>query len=630
MLGPMRKPFLVLILLLSVLLAGIHVVGSEERTARLLDGLDPRDDGGDLPVEAVCVVAGSTDQGQLYCVLQVVVPSPSLGAAASRSLRLTVAVSDLDSETEVTRRTVATGSLDNTGAWVYLVPVGISEEIRGLAVVVEDPTSQRWGGALVEITEEPLPVDEEAAVSEGSPIGLRIGPPSGGNPGAADPTTTMIRLVPPRHEPATGTTRIEVIATSEAVERVEFFLDGDRVSEDRRAPFAARFNLGQPPRPQEILGIAYDEYDHEVGRDTLVVNAGSGVFRVSIRSLAGNPASGSVEVTAAVEIPPGKALDRLEFYFNGELAAQRRQPPFTASVPTPSAGPTDFVQVAAFLKDGSSIDTVRLLAAQGVVEEVDVNLVELYVVASDAFGRPMKGLPKEAFSVRRGGKVQPIEGFQFAEDLPLLLGLVIDSSGSMDERMTEAKRAAGGFLGQIMKEGDRAFLVDFDTRPRLAHPATSDLGAIFRTFSTLQPEGLTAIYDSVVFSVLHFEQGRGRKALVILTDGDDYQSRYSPRRAIGDAQDAGVPVYVIVLGEGKQARRILKTGDLDHLTAKTGGRVFLTSQPGDLEKAYAQIDAELRSQYLLTFYAEPDGQDLDIEVRIDRPGAKARTVIGGR
>ncbi|MCB1034300.1 MAG: VWA domain-containing protein, partial [Acidobacteria bacterium] len=223
-----------------------------------------------------------------------------------------------------------------------------------------------------------------------------------------------------------------------------------------------------------------------------------------------------------------------------------------------------------------------------------------------------------------------VEGFQYAEDLSLMLGLVLDSSGSMDERMIEAKQAAGGFLGQVMKPGDRAFLVDFDTRPRLAHPLTDDLAALFRTFPGIQPEGATAIYDSVVFSILQFDPGRGRKALVILTDGDDYQSRYSPRRAIDDAQEAGVPVYVIALGEDKQARRILKTSDLDSLTEKTGGRVFLATQPGDLEKAYAEINAELRSQYLLTFYTEPDGKDLDVEVLVDRPGVKARTVVGGR
>lgn len=625
----MTKRTLLLALLLSILFAGVPGSGSEERALGLLDGLDPRDEGGDLPLEAVCVAAGTTELGQLYCVLQVVVPSASLGGGASRSLRLSVAVADLDEAPAISRRSVDTGPLGHRGSWVYLVPVGITEELRGIAVVVEDPTSGRWGGSLAEVEGEPLPVDEGASVSEGSPIGLRTAPPEAAAGAGARPSS-MIRLVPPRQEPATGPTRIEVIATSEAVERVEFFLDGARAGEDRRPPFAARLELAAPARPQEIRAVAYDEFGNEVGRDTLTVNPGAGVFRVTIRSVAGDPASGSVEVTAGVEVPPGSELDRLEFYFNGELAAQRRRPPFTASVPTPTAGPTDFVRVAAILADGSSIDTVRLLAAQGVVEELDVNLVELYVVVSDADGRPVEGLPKEAFSIRRNGRPQAIEGFQFAQDLPLLLGLVIDSSGSMDERMTEAKQAAGGFLGQIMKEGDRTFLVDFDTRPRLAHPVTADLRAIFRTFPSLRPEGATAIYDSVVFSVLHFDQGRGRKALVILTDGDDYQSRYSPRRAIGDARDAGVPVYVIALGEGKQARRILKTSDLDNLTEKTGGRVFLATRPGDLAKAYAQIEAELRSQYLLTFYAEPDGKDLEVEVLVDRPGARARTVIGGR
>ena len=196
--------------------------------------------------------------------------------------------------------------------------------------------------------------------------------------------------------------------------------------------------------------------------------------------------------------------------------------------------------------------------------------------------------------------------------------------------MEETKQAAGYFLGESLRQGDKAFLVDFDTQPRLAHAASSSLAELTRAFRTLQPEGFTALYDSIVFSMLQFGTEAGRKALVVLTDGDDYRSRFGPDRAVRDARESGVPVYIIGLGDPRLLRKAYKQNNLDDMAGKTGGRVFFAADPQELVKVYDRINAELRSQYLLTFYAEPETPVTDVKVSVTRPDLEVRTVVGAR
>ncbi|MCH9649069.1 MAG: VWA domain-containing protein [Deltaproteobacteria bacterium] len=605
-----------------------HAQPGADYTDDLLAGAEASELGGDLPTKAICLPTGTPDAeaARMGCILQIVVDSNALPATgAGLSIKIQVALSE--GEAERHQRQVRTGPLARASSWVYLVPLEIPNGARGIALAVEEEETGLWGGCLVELASEPIAVADNAVLTESAePLGVRLTP----SVTTEAPISSIIRLVPPRGAEHSGGTRFDTLVSTDEVDRVEFYLDGVKIEQDRFKPFAARLELKRPPQRQEVRVVAYDEGNRELGQDTLLVNGGDGTFRVAVSELRGDPALGSIEVEAAVQLPLDAVLDRVEFYFNDQLAHSLAQPPFLAKVPTPTAGPADFVRVAAFLKDGSSIDTVELLAARGATDNVDVNLVELFVVVNDGDGQPLSGLPQEKFEIVRRGQHQDIEGFRFAQDIPLLLGLVIDSSGSMEGMMQQTKQAAGGFLAKTMQKGDRAFLVDFDSQPRLAHPVTSDLRALSRGFRSMKPEGFTAFFDSVIFSLLQFGKGRGRKALVVLTDGDDYGSRFSPSRAIKDSRESGVPVYIIGLGEHKQLLRAYKQNDLKEVAAKTGGKVFLVSNPNELAAAYAQINAELRSQYLLTFYAKPDGKPLEVEVKVDLPGATTRTVVGGR
>ncbi len=522
----------------------------------------------------------------------------------------------------------------------YGFDVDLPEAVSQLLVIVEEPASGLLGAAIADDAGEVEPPGAGAVrlAGAGAAAGaawLELVRPA---PAAAEAPIgpTVVRLVPPREQPVSGTARFDALVSTTAVERVAFLLDGREVASRKRTllarPFAARIDLADPPRVQTVAAVAFDREGRELGRDEVRVNEVDAPFRVRILELAGDPAAGAVEVAAEVTVPLGAELDHLEVYRNTVLVGRFDRPSVRVRVPTPGAGPEDYVRVAATLADGSSIDDVALLAAP-LAEEVDVNLVELHVVVTDASGQPVGDLRPDDFRILHRGEAQPPRSFAYADDVTLLLGVVIDTSGSMQLVMHDTRKAAAKFLGSTVLPQDRAFLVDFDLQPRLLHPTTSDLPRLLRDLSRLEADGATALYDAIVFSMLQFEREAGRKALVILSDGDDHESRFGPGYCVELARQTGVPVYIIGLGALDTLRRTYSKKDLRKVTSETGGQLWFVDSLDELDAAYAQINAELRSQYSLSFYADGDlGADelRDVSVEIRRPGLSARTVVGGR
>lgn len=484
------------------------------------------------------------------------------------------------------------------------------------------------------------------------PTGTGPASPASASPGArpSEPAaeaarSTVLRILPPRGRHLEGSTRFETLVSDPDITRVVFFLDGQQVAEETREPFDLRVDLAGPDTPQTVRAVAYGADDRWLGEDQLTVNDPGKAFRVRLARVEGRPGVGVLDVEAEVDVPSRARLDRVEIYFNQELAARLTAPPFQARVDASAATGQDFVRAAAYLEDGTQVEDVRLLNAQGVVEAVEVNLVELYVVVTDREGRPVADLGPGDFTVRLGGKPVRLERVTYAEDVPLSLGLVIDTSASMQFIMLETKQAATQFLSQVLSPGDRAFLVDFSTRPRLRQRSTGDLMELVASFQGMRAEGFTALYDAVIFSLLEYSEGPGRRALVMLTDGDDYKSRFGANRAIQYAQRMGVPVYLIVLSQqggtvdpllgGRRAPRLSIRGstrmELEAVTQETGGRLCFADGIDQLPAVYAEIDRELRSQYLLTFYSESElseEQRRKIDVQVRGRGLEARTVVG--
>lgn len=519
--------------------------------------------------------------------------------------------------------------LDDARSFEYGVDLALSGDTEMLVAVLELPALGIWGAIAVDESDTALPPRPAEARALGDPDGAwyRIVGALPERMVSAPNSATALQLVPPRRQPVAGSTRVYALASTPDVARVVFLLDGQEVGERSRPPFFASVPFERPARPQTLRAVAYDRGSRELGASEILVNPRDAPFRVRIRDLEGDPAAGSAWVEADVEVPLGAHLDRVEIFLNATSVARLEQPPFRARVTTPSTSATDFIRVAAFLDDGRSIDDVVLLSDPSLVEAVDVNLVPLYVVVHGADGRPVTGLGTADFRLTVGGQPHAIETFSVADDVPLVIGLVVDTSGSMSLVMEDTRRAAVGFLQGIVGDADRGFVVDFDRQPRLRQETTSDMIALMRALGALTARGETSLYDAIVFSMLQFEREGARRALVVLTDGVDLESRFGPRDCVDYGQRLGVPIYLIAMqtfGDTNFPERQLR-----RITEGTGGGFYLIGSIGDLPATYAAIEHELRSQYALGFYTEEDlGAEARRDIEVEVAGAKARVVIG--
>ncbi len=449
----------------------------------------------------------------------------------------------------------------------------------------------------------------------------------------------VIRIIPPPTGVAAGPSRIETLHISEQIVRLVFLLDGEQVARRNHPPWEVKIPFASPAREQTLTVVAYGKDDRRLGEDSLLVNRVDPPLAIQITEV--DKSAGSVHVSAQPSVPRLARIAAVRFFLNRELIATVTHAPFETRFDLPATEcPEDLVRVELELADGRKIEDVEVLAAPGLSDEVSVNLVQLQVLATLKSGRPVTDLEAEDFAVRQRGEEQRIDRLYRAEDISLLLGLVIDTSGSMTPIWGRAREAARQFLAHTITERDRAFLVTFDSGLSLVHAATGDPTQLRKALETIEPnpQGMTALYDSVLFSILQFHQEPGRRALVVLTDGYDSSSRARPRRAVEFGRKLGVPVYVIALTQPNQGGG-LGTGAgindqlqvLKLLTQPTGGRLLRVGSVAGLAAAFTQINNELRHQYVLTYYTSepPTGAGRrEVEVTVKgRKGVEVRTIL---
>jgi Ca-activated chloride channel homolog len=227
------------------------------------------------------------------------------------------------------------------------------------------------------------------------------------------------------------------------------------------------------------------------------------------------------------------------------------------------------------------------------------------------------------------GRPQKILKFELVRDLPITVGIMIDTSGSMIESIGEAKRAAIDFLKSIITPKDQAFAVSFSNRPVLVMTRTSDVGAVEKAIDELHAVGNTAIHDALVTSLYYFRGVRGRRALIILSDGEDTSSTIQWKDALDYAKRSGVVIYPIGLNIGMTAISVREK--LNNVAQATGGRTFYISKAIELQGVYKQIEQELRSQYLIAYASDApatsSNQFRAVEVKT-KGKWKARTIAG--
>jgi Ca-activated chloride channel homolog len=267
-------------------------------------------------------------------------------------------------------------------------------------------------------------------------------------------------------------------------------------------------------------------------------------------------------------------------------------------------------------------------------EVVDVNWIELFAVATRWTGKPVRGLGQDDFRVHLDGEELPIQRVQEAADVPLVLGLVVDSSSSMGPVIDETRQAAHRFLDGLLAPGDRALLVEIDTRSRLVHGLTGDADRLASAFEELEIGGDTALYDAIALGVTELSKVPGRRALVVLSDGLDIGSRWGSREVRRLAGRAGVPVYFLSITGNRTASSSARNNLLLSAFAReTGGDLYWIVGPDELGRAYDALEDELRNQYVLGVTSdrlldEDELAGIEIEVR-GRRGLEVRAARRG-
>jgi VWFA-related protein len=555
-----------------------------------------------------------------------------VGSLERASFRVTLAVHVESDEVLVKHELVRDVELDAGDEWLHQGTFRLPADTDGAAVLVELLETGDWGESFAGFVRRRAGADA-AAASDAA------------RPGALAPSARMVLLQAPERDVVLGKSRIRAEVDAR-VRRLVYLLDGKRVATRRGEPWDAVIDLGSDPRQRLLVAIAYGAADVELGRDGLLLNDAARGFAVRIVEPSSGRGVGPVDVEAALEVPPGALLDRVEFYWSDQLMATSRRPPFRQRLFIPVVASPGFVRVAAYLADGRVTEDVVLMNADRFEERVTVNLVELYVVVTDRAGKPVRDLSQEDFAILEEGAPQQIETFSRAGDLPITVGLAIDSSLSLFLKMPDVRTAATEFVDGLIDQRDQAFLVGFGSHPTVVRATTGDLGHVAEGISSLEPTGNTALWEGVVLSMLQLQEIVGRKALVVFYDGDDEDEDFSFTTSLKMAEKVGVPVYLIIMNNA-----LARTGPegfttkhraerLEKIARTGGGKVFYVSTEADLGEIFGAIRDELRSHYLLTYYPDmvPDAAAEDddeliprwrpIEVRVKRPGLQARTLAG--
>ncbi len=450
-------------------------------------------------------------------------------------------------------------------------------------------------------------------------------------------TGSLIRLLPLLGDLSKGKVVAATLTLEESVASVIFYLDDEIVDKRRFPPFEAKIKLANPPHPQTLRVEALDADDRRVGTDEMIVNRERRPLRVDIQSLERLPES--LEVGVQLSIPGDVEAVKAAAYLNEVEVDTRDAPPehgpTTFHIPRPSAGANDYVRILLTLADGRTVEDVELVDAPGFADEVAVHLVQLQIVATQPNGRPLRDLEIAELELLENGKKRQIAGLFLPDDISLVLGLAVDASGSMRSIWPQTRDAARIFLQEVLTGRDRGFLVDFDADVRLRKAITGEIPELLQALEEIQPDGNTALFDSILFSLLQFERQAGRRGLVVISDGADSQSRSDPKRTIEAARRMGVPVYVIALenrrGPAQFGGPASEIQGLHALTDPTGGRLYRSPSLEAARRALIQIRNELRSQYVLTYYSEisPNHTLPKVSVRIPgRKGIKVKTIFG--
>jgi VWFA-related protein len=333
--------------------------------------------------------------------------------------------------------------------------------------------------------------------------------------------------------------------------------------------------------------------------------------------------------TQPAPAPPAQSTSQTAPPANSAPPAQTTAPTAgtTQNPPASNAAPAGQTQPPAQSSDQDEQLTT-------IVKQVDeVNVV---FNVTDKRGKFVNDLKKDDFKVIDDNKpALSIRSFRSETNLPLRVGLLVDASNSIRDRFKFEQEAAIEFLNQIIHQQDQAFVIGFDTTPEVTQNFTNNTEALSKGVRMLRPGGGTAMYDAIYYACRDEIMAKDksnietRRAIILLSDGDDNQSRVSREEAVEMAQKAEVIIYTI--STNSSGMRLKGDKVLEHFADETGGRSFFPFKVSDVSDAFLQIQDELRSQYALSYKPadlQPNGKYHTIQILADNKKYKVRARKG--
>jgi Ca-activated chloride channel family protein len=445
--------------------------------------------------------------------------------------------------------------------------------------------------------------------------------------GIVPETNGAVKILPPRRDIAPNLFVVNVEAKP-PVKRVEFWVEGKKILTRNAPPYRAELDLGSLPKRVEVRAVGYDARGKYVDADAFVVNERETPLEVKITRTV--TPDGISHFKLSVQNPKNNEIRKVVFFVGQKKFREWTQAPYAVDIPASALANVEYVRAAATDSTNYEASDLLFLTGNRFSEEINVDVVELPVSVSDPAGIPITDLKQSQFHVFENGKPQKISAFNFAANLPISVGVLVDHSGSMKPRIKATKEAAVEFFRRIIKGGDRAFIGGFAFDATKLAPFVSDVSVLEAEVNAIpDAEGGTALYDAIVTGLYRFRSLQGRKALIILTDGEDTTSRVTYDDMLSYARAARVPLYFIGIGMG--FADISGTNKMKSLAAETGGTAYFIGNVKQLGDTYRQLEQDLRSQYLIAYNTETtkgDQKYRTVEVKVDRPDAKVRTIRG--
>ncbi len=328
---------------------------------------------------------------------------------------------------------------------------------------------------------------------------------------------------------------------------------------------------------------------------------------------------GRSEIDAEVTAADPSLIEKVEFYVDDKLVFIDTEAPYQCVFDFGTEPRSWVIHAVAYHREGVTVDDTAILRKVVLNYAVQVDRVILYASARSKKGDHLvaNDLKKEDLALEEDGVKQSIIDF-YIEKRPVTLAVILDSSGSMQPSMDTVHAAASRFVENLGPE-DRSLVIDFDEKVYLLQDVTADKALLRTAISSTSALGGTALYDALYASYRKLRGIDGRKAIILLTDGDDTASKFSFRRVLDQAKISDVIIFPIGLGTSVmdiELRRILKS-----LAEETGGRAYFPDKVQELDGVYDEIASELKNQYYITY--EPKNDNWDgrwRKIRLNAPG----------